>query len=139
MFEDFEKIMQFYEGHIKEMWYDEGCFEVMHLISRFTSEDWGKIYIVMSSKTDVWKDMLAYCMYNSSNKNHLKVLLQLSKTNNERLFRDVVASLVKFDLREIEEREELMNRIEQLISSSDPIAKVIFMRFLEKNTIEGRV
>ena len=137
MFEKLNEFINYYavdDSYVESGWYEDAFEDAIEILDSFNDDDWKKLLDVLPTKSDLWKQRLAYCMYDSKSSNHLKALLSLVDTDNEDLLKIVIGCLNRFDLESNEHKEEIINKIEQFMPSTSRISQDIFTKFIEKNS-----
>ena len=137
MIEELDELMKFYDNDnsvISNYWYDEGIEEANEILQKFTDDEWNRLILSLPSRSVIWKKRFVYCLTDTNNMNHLKALLSIIKTDNEELFCIAISFLNQFDLKDIPEKEEILNRINELLPiTNSKISEMVYNTFLERN------
>ena len=80
----------------------------------------------------IWKKRLAECLRDINNPNHIKILLDLATIDNIDLFKIVINQLRYFDLSNIDNIDEIFDKVEEVLPSLPYPDQVNFKLFLEK-------
>ena len=106
------------------------------MLSRFTQQDWKKLFNNVSDKSLEYQRKLAYCIENSGNEYELGILLSMVNTNDEELFEICVDSLREFigtdNKQLILKNDILINQINRLLPSSSRPTSKMYEDFLKK-------
>lgn len=135
MFLEFDEYLKAFEAenYAVDYWYDEGFSIAQEMLEKFLGEDWIQLKNSLLSRSIGWKRRLAYCLHDN-NLHELEILLELVKTDDEELFELTVDSLRGFDTVEAKQlilnQTGIINKIEQMISSSGVVTKKVLEDFL---------
>ena len=105
---------------ILNYWYDGEYEEAIEMIEQFTEEDWQKLLENYKTKSDFWKERLAYCFVDKDNHYQFQILEDLLNTENIHLFAKVIDELrVHFDIKKLNNIEELLKKIDRVLPLLD--------------------
>ena len=114
-------------------WFDSAYESVEDKIKQLSDDEWTQLFMIVGTKSDLWKERLAYCLNDRDNINQFKMLELLLNTKNEELLIDVIDSLRFFkNLDELENMEIIIERLNSLIPKLDIINQKITKDFLNK-------
>ena len=125
---------------ILNYWYDGEYEEAIEMIEQFTEEDWQKLLENYKTKSDFWKERLAYCFVDKDNHYQLQILEDLLNTENNHLFAKVIDELrVHFDVKRISNIDEVLKKIDKVLPLLDKEwARKSLLDFKSKATKQSR-
>ncbi len=114
------------------MWYDSVCEYTIGCLEEFSEEDWKKLFKELPNKSVLWQKRFVDCLNDSQNQNQLNALIMLSNTNDLELFSLVISTLLGYDVSNVENIDELYEKVENSIPLVGEGYKKEFNEFLEK-------
>ena len=140
MYEQFDLFLTDYaieDSGVLNYWYDSAYEDAMEMMENFTEEDWQKLLKDIETKSNLWKERLAYILSDKTNPYQIKVIRELLKTDNDELLVKTLETIkTDFDLRDFTYDEKLKNKIKELQQTGNAVTKDItanFERKLEEN------
>ncbi|WP_434777415.1 hypothetical protein [Neisseria sp. Ec49-e6-T10] len=117
-----------------DYWYDNALFVCQDILEEFSIDEWEKLIDDIPKENDIWKKRLVECLGSFHNSYELRVILKIINTENKDLFVACIDSLRCLDLLKLEDiqKKSILKNIEELlISSTDPVKKIL-EEFLKK-------
>ncbi len=137
MYEKFDLYLKEGEYWYEEYWYEEGCDIAGEMLSKFTQEDWDRLTKEIFDKSLDYQEKVAYCTYDTGNKNELEFLLFMAKnTKNSMIFEMCIASLqdfikLKTKLKLLSDTQ-LMDLISKELEKEEDKQRNMYTQFLRK-------
>ena len=115
-------------------WYEIDIFKAMDIIQEFDNSDWELLISNLKYKSNIWKERLVNCIFDSNNIYQQKVILELLKIDDINLF---VAIISTINARNIsfsnETNQMILKRIDFYMNKVDSFDQRLFDKYKEKN------
>lgn len=141
MYKELDEYIKYYENDetsINCYWEELGYEYAAKTLSKFTRDDWDKLFSELDHKSDVWKKRLIYSMYETSNDMKIKVITKIVNTNDISLFELLLVRVMNCDLSEINNSKDFVNKIKQFSNTQSKMTQNIFLSFLKKLKADGQ-
>ena len=133
MYEQFDLFLTDYaieDSGVLNYWYDSAYEDAMEMMENFTEEDWQKLLKDIETKSNLWKERLAYILSDKTNPYQIKVIRELLKTDNDELLVKTLETIkTDFDLKDFTYEEKLKNKIKELQQTGNAVTKDITTKF----------
>ncbi|CEK34500.1 hypothetical protein UMC2_37111 [[Clostridium] sordellii] len=130
------------ENTSEDSWYDDGFIYAQKLLSRFTENDWKKLFKYIDFKNTNYKIKLAYSICEDVGMNGFNLLLKFLNSNNIELIITSIDSLRSFNteiyIHQLSSQKQIYNNINKIITNSDLPTKLILKDFLKNVILENK-
>ena len=116
---------------VSNNWYNFAFEDAIKIIDKFQEEDWIELEKMISNRSVKWKRRLAYCLNKANDDKQLKILLIMSNTDDNYLFREIISNLFKSNIEKIYNIDEILKNISKLLPASNSIELIIYSNFIK--------